>query len=123
LFLGSFFVYFFEKDIIGTKFTSIPMALRWWMVTIATVWFGDMYPMTPYGKVIWSILVLLGPLIIALLSSITIMVFMETNELQKNTQRHMRWKMCPRCQSKNIKEANYCINCGEKIITQEILSL
>lgn len=114
LFLGTFFVYYVEKDLPWTKFTSIPIALWWGIVTMATVWYWDMYPISPLGKIFWSVMVFLWPLLLALSSAVTIMVFNETNENQKNARRNIRWKLCVRCNSKNIKEANYCIVCWKK---------
>lgn len=113
LFLGSFFVYYIESNIPWSKFYSIPDALWWWIVTMTTVWYWDIYPISWLWKLVWSILVFLWPLMWALTWAITIMVFMETskNELQN---KRIRWKFCSRCKTKNIKEANYCIKCWEQ---------
>lgn len=114
LFIGSSFVYYFEKDIIGTHFNSMPMTLWWGLVTMTTVWFWDMYPMTDMGRLLWSTLVFLWPLVMGLFSAVTIMVFMETSKNhQFNHQHHIRITHCHRCKSRNPREANYCMRCGE----------
>lgn len=113
LFIGSSFVYYFEKDVTGTLFTSIPMTLWWGLVTMTTVWFWDMYPVTNFGRIAWSFLVLLWPIVLALTSAVTIMVFMETTKIQELQREHHRWKTCQRCKARNQKIANYCMVCGE----------
>lgn len=115
LLIGSFLVYFAEKDVPGTKFTSIPITLWWGLVTMTTVWFGDIYPMTALGRIFWSMLVFLWPLLLAVSSAVTIMVFMETNENQRAFLASKRIKICRRCNAKNVKNANYCIVCGQKL--------
>ncbi len=115
LFVGSFFVYFAEKDVVGTKFYNIPITFWWGIVTMTTVGFGDMYPLSLLWKIFASFLIILWPLILALFSAVTIMVFTETvknNELKKENR---RWKKCSRCGEKNPKIANYCMKCGNKI--------
>lgn len=114
LFLGSFFVYYVEKDVIWTKFTSIPITLWWWLVTMTTVWFWDMVPTTVMWKVFWSIIIFLWPLVIALATSVTIMVFQETNNTQKSIKINRRSKSCIRCRTKNLKHANFCFVCWEE---------
>jgi len=113
LFIGSFFVYYIEKDVIWTQFTSIWTSLWWGLVTMTTVWYWDMVPISSLWKIAWSILVFLWPVMWALTWAITIMVFMETsrNEMQK---KHIRWKECNRCKTKNPLEANYCLKCWEE---------
>jgi voltage-gated potassium channel len=46
-------------------FTSIPTAMYWAIVTVATVGFGDLAPVTPLGRFFTSILILIGYGIIA----------------------------------------------------------
>jgi voltage-gated potassium channel len=46
-------------------FTSIPTSMYWAIVTMATVGFGDLAPVTPLGRFITSVLILIGYSIIA----------------------------------------------------------
>lgn len=114
LFLCSFLVYYVEKDIPWTQFTSVPIAIWWWLVTMTTVWFWDIIPISTLWKVFWSILIFLWPLVIALATSVTIMVFQETNNAQKYIKRNKRSKSCIRCKTKNFHHANYCFVCWEE---------
>ncbi|MDP2091291.1 MAG: ion transporter [Candidatus Gracilibacteria bacterium] len=113
LFLGSFFVYYLEKSIIGTPFTSIGNSLWWGIVTMSTVGYGDMSPISDGGKIIGSILIFLGPLILALFGAITIMVFMESSESENMLNKNTKLKECHRCRTFNPRYANYCMKCGE----------
>jgi uncharacterized paraquat-inducible protein A len=61
-----------------------------------------------------SILVFIWPLILALWSAITIMVFMESAKKHEMTNESRRWKKCERCESKNPRSSNYCMKCGKK---------
>jgi voltage-gated potassium channel len=49
-----------------TTFTSVPAALWWGMMTITTIGYGDMYPITPLGKLIGSVVGFLGICVFAL---------------------------------------------------------
>ncbi|MDD1750506.1 MAG: ion transporter, partial [Methanothrix sp.] len=42
------------------SFASIPAAMWWGIVTLATVGYGDVYPVTTWGRLIGSVVVILG---------------------------------------------------------------
>lgn len=116
LVLISIVVYYFESPY-NPAFTSIPNAFWWGIVTMATVWYGDMYPITPLWKIFGSLIIILGPLLIAIVSSITILIFMDLIEVQKRV-RHILdlWASCHRCKSQNSIDSNYCSKCWAEIV-------
>ena len=71
----------------------------WWTVsTVATIGYGDIYPVTITGKILGIIITLLGISIVALPTSILTAGFIEESELTSRK-----------------KKGNYCPHCGEKI--------
>ena len=70
-------LYHIERDIQPDKFGSIPEAMWWAMAALTTVGYGDAYPITPVGKIIGSLVTLLGIGMVALPSGILASSFSE----------------------------------------------
>lgn len=94
-----------------TGFTSIPDSVYWAIVTITTVGYGDISPVTPLGKFIASIIMLMGYGIIAVPTGIITTEMAITARLRKHGT-----ETCPGC-GKEGHDANaeYCKYCGEKL--------
>ncbi len=60
-------VYYAERNIPDTSFTSIPSAMWWCVVTITTVGYGDMHPATFIGKLIAAVAMIIGLALFGLL--------------------------------------------------------
>jgi voltage-gated potassium channel len=58
--ISSSLIYFVERDAQPEAFSSIPAAMWWSVATLTTVGYGDIYPVTPVGKVLASVIAVLG---------------------------------------------------------------
>lgn len=86
-------------------FTSIPVSIYWAIVTVTTVGYGDISPVTPLGQVIASLLMITGYGIIAVPTGIV------TVEMAKVSS----GKECPQCKKPaDRRDARYCSYCGVK---------
>ena len=97
-------------------FTSIPTGMYWAVVTVATVGFGDITPATSLGRVVTSLLILIGYGIIAVPTGIytaeLAAVFREERHTASQTE-----VVCGRCQlDAHPLDANYCHRCGERLV-------
>jgi len=69
IFDGALIVYFFERDVPGATITTAGGAIWWGVVTVATVGYGDMYPITPTGRVVASLMMAIGITTIAVVTA------------------------------------------------------
>lgn len=83
-----------ESEAQPDKFPDIPHAMWWAIVTITTVGYGDVYPVTTLGKVVGAATALLGILMIALPTGVFGAAFVE--ELG-NRRRSKSGRCCPHC--------------------------
>jgi voltage-gated potassium channel len=81
LFLASTTLYVAENDVQPDAFGSIPDAMWWALITLTTVGYGDVSPITPLGKLIGSATALMGVCSVALLTGIVGSAF--SNQLSK----------------------------------------
>lgn len=91
------------------KFSSIPQSVYWAIVTITTVGYGDIAPVTPLGKLLASFIMLLGYAIIAVPTGIV------TVELSRRSVKETpsETRSCPGCGAgTHAPDAVYCKYCG-----------
>lgn len=93
LVLSSSSMYFLENGAQPEAFSSIPAAMWWAMATLTTVGYGDVYPVTPFGKAVGSFIAVLGVGIFALPAGILAGAF--ADEIRK--QRTEAAIVCPHC--------------------------
>jgi voltage-gated potassium channel len=90
-------------------FTSIPVAMYWTIVTLTTVGFGDITPATIPGRLLASLVMIMGYGIIAVPTGIV------TVELAQQS-RKSRALVCPACGAGgHDSDAVYCKLCAEKL--------
>ncbi len=87
-------MYLVEKDVQPEKFGSIPHSMWWALVTLTTVGYGDVYPITPIGKMFGSISIILGIGTVALPAGIMASAFTEfTRRNQKKYEDKLKFML------------------------------
>ena len=89
--IASCMVYFAEHEAQPDKFSSIPATLYWGVITLTTVGYGDMYPLTILGKIFTVMILLAGVALLALPAGIITSGFIE------ETRKTRKQKVCPHC--------------------------
>lgn len=108
LIMGSL-MYIIEADA-NSGFISIPRSVYWTIVTLTTVGYGDIAPVTTLGQFIASFIMIMGYGIIAVPTGI---VSAEFTAQFKRTPTNT--KTCETCGvEKHKDDAKYCHNCGDK---------
>ena len=77
LLISSSLMFFAEHKSQPEAFSSIPATMWWGISTLTTVGYGDMYPITPFGKFLGAIISLLGIGMVALPAGILASGFSE----------------------------------------------
>lgn len=90
--LTSSFIYFAEHEAQPDKFTDIPTSMWWAIVTLTTVGYGDVYPVTSLGKFFAALIAVLGIGMFALPTGILGASFVEEMEKLKSEP-----LLCPHC--------------------------
>jgi len=93
--IASSLLYYVENEAQPESFSSIPSTMWWGVSALTTVGYGDMYPITPIGKLLGAIISLLGIGLFAMPTGILSAGFVE--EIRKKRESE---KVCPHCREK-----------------------
>lgn len=121
--LGSF-MYAIEGDI-NPNLSSIPKGIYWAIVTLTTVGYGDITPLTDMGQIVAGIMMILGYSVIAVPTGIISADIISTDKKSSKKKKHnaddeeplKRIRSCPNCgwQTED-QDADYCKRCGTEMI-------
>ncbi|MEA1984404.1 MAG: ion transporter [Euryarchaeota archaeon] len=105
-------------------FTSIPKSIYWAIITMTTVGYGDIVPITPLGQTLASVIMILGYSIIALPTGIVTHSIIKITEGEKEKDLEIREEThevvlnmgCPGCGfAGHDIDARYCKFCGTEL--------
>jgi voltage-gated potassium channel len=97
-------------------FTNIPTAVYWAITTMTTVGFGDITPKTDLGRLIASVMMLLGWGTLAVPTGIVTAEMTSARHTHTHTTR-----TCHECLSEgHPSDASYCMHCGAKLPTYHV---
>lgn len=105
-------MYVIEGSHPESGFSSIPIGIYWAIVTLTTVGYGDIAPVTALGKFIASVVMIIGYGVIAVPTGIV------TAQVVRGSNRNTNSgaQVCQNCNDSNHeKGAKYCKNCGYKL--------
>lgn len=113
--LGTIMYLIEDKD---AGFTNIPQSIYWAVVTLTTVGYGDIAPVTGLGKFIAGFVMILGYAIIAIPTGII------TSEMNKaNKKGGITTQVCPNCLKEgHDTDAEFCKFCGAEINPKILLT-
>nr|WP_299244927.1 ion transporter [uncultured Halomonas sp.] len=99
-------IYLIEPPEAG--FTSIPRAIYWAIVTLTTVGYGDITPLTPLGQFLSSVVMIMGYAILAVPTGVFSAEMMRSIRDQRYSD-----EACPGCGlEEHERDARYCKRCG-----------
>jgi voltage-gated potassium channel len=90
--ISSSFMYFAENEAQPDKFPNIPSTMWWSVVTLTTVGYGDVYPVTSLGKLFAAIISITGIGMFALPTGI-----LGANFVQEIQRQKFKRRICPHC--------------------------
>lgn len=101
-------------------FTSIPAGIYWAIVTMTTVGYGDITPVTPVGRFLAAMVMLIGYTIVAVPTGIVTASMVKHNAMGKSRQPEDINKPCHACgRITQDQGAFYCKYCGTQLNTDQ----
>lgn len=93
----------------GSPFTDIPTSIYWAVVTMTTVGYGDIAPVTAVGRFISAIVMLMGYTIMAVPTGIVSAQFVHDHQNHNEKK-----EKCKECGSPLPHNSHYCPFCGKE---------
>ena len=107
-------MYVVEGNRPDTPFTDIPASIYWSIVTMTTVGYGDITPITGMGRFLSAVVMLFGYTIIAIPTGIVSAALFEEGRLRKQE------RSCPHCRKQiDDTDARYCPYSGKLLSLQD----
>ncbi|MFT4944054.1 MAG: voltage-gated potassium channel [Flavobacteriales bacterium] len=103
-------------------FVSIPTSVYWCIVTLTTVGFGDIAPVTPLGQFIAAIIMIMGYGIIAVPTGIVSAEYAskKTHTVDDPEYIHVNTQSCQNCNENNHHDnAEFCHKCGTTLLEED----
>ncbi|MFK7758614.1 MAG: ion transporter [Phycisphaerales bacterium] len=108
--IASSLMHVVESHAKNEAFYSMPDAMYWAVITMTTVGYGDVTPITGIGKATTAALVLVGYSLIIVPTGIL------SAEISGNKPRTITSRSCPSCMAQGHDlDASYCKRCGESL--------
>ena len=112
--IASLLIYYAEHDAQPDKFANAFSGLWWAVATLTTVGYGDIYPITVTGRILGTVIAIMGIGMVAIPTGILSAGFVEVLE-KKNPG-----KSAAKAEEKEDKEEEkekftYCPHCGKKL--------
>ncbi len=107
-------MYLIEGEESGFK--SIPVSVYWCIVTLTTVGFGDIAPVTPAGQFLATLIMILGYGVIAVPTGIVSAQYVKKDS---DDFVHVNTQACQNCGAQRHRDdAKFCHKCGEELSPQ-----
>lgn len=110
-------MYLIEGEDSGFK--SIPVSVYWCIVTLTTVGFGDIAPVTPLGQFLAALIMILGYGIIAVPTGIVSAEYSNMDKKHPTSPKptpRLNSQSCDNCMANDHRDnAEFCYNCGENL--------
>ena len=100
--IGSLLMYNMENDAQPEVFTNALSGFYWSIVTLTTVGYGDICPITPTGRILGAIISLLGLSLVAVPTGILSAGFIENLDKQKQKEK-----------TEEKEQKHFCSYCGK----------
>jgi len=102
------------EGLINPGFATVPDAMWWTIVTITTVGYGEVVPITVAGKILATIIMFMGLAAIAMMTAVLTKVFID----------HFFGKRLHHCEMCHFPhhdhDAKFCKNCGNQLDTDKL---